>query len=139
MIRTLAQKMGLKEGVRSFIVNAPFEVLRAIKAPELDLPPELDGEFEYLHLFANSQQQLERELYNLKPHLHPRGALWVSWPKGGQLETDLSLREVIRIGYKCGLVESTTLSIDSIWSAMKFTHPKPGKTYNNSYGKLVRN
>lgn len=41
-----------------------------------------------------------------------------------------------RIGYSHGLVESTTLSIDATWSAIKFTHPKPGKTYRNSYGQL---
>lgn len=49
---------------------------------------------------------------------------------------DLKLQDVIRIGYSNGLVESTTLSINSEWSGIKFTHPKPGKTYANSYGTL---
>ena len=62
--------------------------------------------------------------------------LWVSWPKGKQLGTDLALPHVIRIGYSHGLVESSCLSVDATWSALKFTHPKKGKTYNNSYGKL---
>jgi len=62
--------------------------------------------------------------------------LWVSWPKGGQLNTDLTLEKVISIGYAFGLVESTALSINSIWSAIKFTHLKKGKVYKNSYGKL---
>ncbi|GAB3529414.1 hypothetical protein GCM10027402_32720 [Arthrobacter monumenti] len=44
---------------------------------------------------------------------------------------------IIRIGYEHGLVESTALSVDSTWSAIKFTHPKPGKTYQNSYGTLA--
>lgn len=62
--------------------------------------------------------------------------LWVSWPKGGQLETDLTLPKVIKIGYEFGLVERTCLSINEIWSALKFTHPKKGKKYNNSHAKL---
>ena len=50
--------------------------------------------------------------------------------------TDLALPKVIEIGYNHGLVESRTLSVDDTWSAMKFTHPKKGKAYNNSYGQL---
>jgi hypothetical protein len=108
-----------------------------IRAPELDVSSELAGEFGYLHLFAKSQRELEEAFCRLKPRLVPRGALWVSWPKGGQLGTDLNLHEVIRIGYACGLVESICLSIDLTWSALRFTHPKPGKTYNNSHAELV--
>ena len=50
--------------------------------------------------------------------------------------TDLVLPEVIRIGYRHGLVESKTLSVDATWSAIKFTHPVAGKVYKNSYGQL---
>lgn len=63
--------------------------------------------------------------------------LWVSWPKARQEDTDLTLPIVIKLGYEYGLVESTCLSINSIWSALKFTYPKAGKIYNNSYGKLT--
>jgi hypothetical protein len=72
----------------------------------------------------------------LKKHLKPTGMLWVSWPKNGKLGTDLTLQTVINLGYKQGLVESKTISIDATWSAIKFTHPKKGKVYNNRYGKL---
>ena len=58
--------------------------------------------------------------------------IWVSWPRGGALK----LQTVIRIGYDSGLVESATLRIDGTWSAIKFTRPKAGKIYRNSYGKL---
>lgn len=43
---------------------------------------------------------------------------------------------VIRIGYNHGLVESTCLSVDATWSALKFRLPKKGITYNNSHSKL---
>ena len=52
------------------------------------------------------------------------------------METDLTLPHVIRIGLSHGLVGSTALSIDDMWSALKFTHPKHGKIYNNSFGRL---
>ncbi len=62
--------------------------------------------------------------------------LWVSWPKGRKLGADLNIKSVIKLGYDFGLVESTCLSINEIWSGLKFTHPQKGKVYNNSYGTL---
>ncbi|RYE58621.1 MAG: hypothetical protein EOP48_03130 [Sphingobacteriales bacterium] len=87
-------------------------------------------------LFVVSAEDLIKQLPALKEHLDPKGMLWVSWPKNRQLDTDLTIKEVIRIGYDTGLVESTALSIDTIWSGLKFTFPKKGKVYNNSYGTL---
>lgn len=134
--RTVSQKMGLKEGLRSYIQNAPESAIGAMHLPDLKLAKTLDGQFDYLHLFVKSQAEMEKEFPSFVKHLLPGGKLWLSWPKGGQLGSDLSLPVVIRIGYSHGMVESTTLSVDSEWSAIKFTHPKRGKRYRNSFGKL---
>jgi hypothetical protein len=136
MPRSVAEKMGLKAGARTLFVNAPESALASIEPPNLDVSTTIDGEFGYIHLFVISQAEMEEQFPRLKAHLQPAGALWVSWPKGRQLGTDLALPEVIRIGYRHGLVESTTLRVDDTWSAIKFTHPKPGKQYHNSYGQL---
>lgn len=136
MSKTVAQKMGVKEGMRAYFVDAPASVLDAIHLPSIDASHTLRDTFDYLHLFATSQAVLDTAFPKLVPHLKKTGMLWVSWPKARQLGTDLSLPHVIRIGYSHGLVESITLSVDAIWSGMKFTHPKPGKTYHNSYGQL---
>lgn len=56
--------------------------------------------------------------------------------KGGKSGTDLNIKIIIKLGYDFGLVESTCLSINETWSGLKFTFPKIGKAYNNSYGKL---
>lgn len=136
MARTVAQKMGIKAGTRALFVHAPEAALAAIELPRLEVCAMLDGEFGYIHLFVRSQAEMEEQFPPLKAHLQPAGALWVSWPKGRQLGTDLALPEIIRIGYRHGLVESTTLRVDDTWSAIKFTHPKPGRQYKNSYGQL---
>ena len=134
--KPISQKMGIKDGARAFHVNAPESALGAIEAPRLDIASDLDGDFDYIHFFAITQAEMDETFPRLKSHLKPTGMLWVSWPKGKQLSSDLSLSNVIRIGYSHGLVESTCLSVDATWSALKFTHPKRDKTYNNSYGKL---
>lgn len=72
----------------------------------------------------------------LSDHLSTAGILWISCPKAKQLGTDLSLPEVIRIGYRHGLVESKTLAVDATWSAVKFTHPRSSQHHDNSFGTL---
>ena len=135
-MKTVAQKMGVKDGSRAYFINAPSDAITSINLPDIDLIESLFGEFDYIHLFIKQQRDQEKIFLKLKKHLKLDGMIWVSWPKGGQLNTDLSLQKVISLGYEFGLVESTCLSVNSTWSALKFTHPKKGKTYNNSHAIL---
>lgn len=107
-----------------------------MELPALDLVEVASGELDYLHLFVRTQQEMREQFAVLRGRLRPAGMSWVSWPKGGRLGTDLTIRSVIAIGYDASMVESTCLRIDDVWSGLKFTHPKPGKTYANSYGRL---
>lgn len=134
--RTVAQKMGIKPGSLTFLLAAPPSALLAMQLPSLAIARDVVGEFDYLHLFTTTKAGMAGAFPELKGHLAQSGMLWVSWPKARKRGTDLTLAAVIRIGYSHGLVESTCLSVDETWSALKFTHPKPGKTYNNSYGTL---
>ena len=129
-------KMGVKEGARTFLVNAPAAAAEAIDPAHLDVASRLQGKFDYIHFFTRSQEEFNGRFPKLKSHLKPTGMLWVSWPKNRKLGTDLTLTKVIELGYNHGLVESKTISINETWSAIKFTHPKQGKVYENSYGKL---
>lgn len=104
--------------------------------PSLAISTSLEAEFDYIHLFVKNQAKFLHHFPVLKSHLKSTGMLWVSWPKGGKLGTDLNIKIVIKLGYDFGLVESTCLSVNEIWSGLKFTHPKKGKVYNNSYGQL---
>ncbi len=136
MERSVAEKMGIKENTKAIFVNSDEEAIKNIKLPVLDIAAKLDSDFDYIHLFVKKQSEFIKHFLKLKEHLKPTGMLWVSWPKGRKLETDLNIKTVIKLGYDFGLVESTCLSINETWSALKFTHPKKGKVYNNSYGKL---
>jgi hypothetical protein len=128
--------MGIKPGTRAFFVNAPETARKAIEMPELEVGEKFEGDFDYIHLFLITQSEMDETFPRLKAYLRPGGMLWVSWPKGKKMGTDLTLPKVIEIGYNHGLVESTCLSVDITWSALKFTHPKKGKTYHNRYGTL---
>lgn len=136
MPSSLLSKVGLKEEARAHLADAPREVADELSVSGARFSRSLTGSFTFIHAFFVSAAKLGTRFPQLKRHLAERGALWISWPKAGQLESDLSLRKVIEIGYRNGLVESKTIGVDSTWSAIKFTHPKIGKKYNNSHGKL---
>ena len=138
MTKSVSAKMGIKENARAILINAPVDAKKAIELPAIKLTTRLTGEFDYIHLFVTRETELDRKFPKLKAHLKPTGMLWISWPKAKQKDTDLTLTRVIKIGYDHGLVESKTLSVNTTWSALKFTHPKKGKIYNNSYGKLKK-
>lgn len=137
-MRDVSQKMGIREGMRAFFVNAPQSALDAINLPTLNLASQLRGQFDYIHIFTITQVEMDDVFPKLKRHLKPTGMLWVSWPKNRKLNTDLVLPKVINISYSHGLVESICLSVDATWSGLKFTHPKKGKDYHNSFGQLPK-
>lgn len=130
--------MGIREGSRTILINTPDAVLTGAHLPPLNISQRLTGLFDYIHFFTTTQQALDKRFASLKKHLRVTGMLWVSWPRARQLDTDLNLKHVIRIGYRYGLVESKTIRLNDTWSAIKFTHPKKGKLYNNHYGELKR-
>ena len=138
MTTPLSKKLGIKRGTRSILIDAPTEVVRSIGLPNEDVASKLAGEFGYIHVFVMHEADLDTMFPKLKGHLAIGGMLWVSWPKGKPMGSNLTLKEIIGIGYGHGLVESKTISVDDTWSAIKFTFPKEGKQYNNSYGQLAK-
>lgn len=136
MSKSVAVKMGIKANSRTIIVNPENDAIDQMGLPALELSEDLKRGLDYIHLFVKSQSEFKNHFPGLKEALNEGGMLWVSWPKGGKLGTDLNIISVIKLGYDFGLVESTCLSINETWSGLKFTHPKKGKVYNNSYGKL---
>jgi hypothetical protein len=134
--KTVSEKMGVKKDSRAIFINASEEAIAALKLPVLEIASSVTGDFDFIHLFTKTQKDLHHQFVKLKKHLNSTGMLWVSWPKAKRLSTDLDIKSVIKIGYDNGLVESKALSINTTWSALKFTHPKKNKIYNNSYGTL---
>lgn len=137
MARSVAQKMGITAESRVLVLNGPDEAVEAIELPTAPLLAD-DGvtAADHIIVFTRTQLEVATAVKRFRTRLAPAGKLWIAWPKAGRLGTDLTIKHVIRIGYDGSMVESTNLRIDDVWTALKFTHPKPGKTYRNSYGQL---
>ena len=97
MTRTVSQKMGVKENSKAYFVNADEEAIENFDLPNLDISKKLDNEFDYIHLFVKTQSEILEHFPKLKENLITNGMLWVSWPKGGKLGTDLNIKIVIKL------------------------------------------
>ena len=126
---------------QTLLINAPEYYQKAVSewAETVDFERgKTTKRYDFIQIFCIHSSELEDLFPLCKKQLAAGGKLWASWPKARQLSTDLNLDSVIKIGYANGLVESNNIRIDDIWTALKFTHPKPGKVYNNSHAKLVQ-
>jgi hypothetical protein len=48
------------------------------------------------------------------------GALWVAYPKAGQLGTDLNRDSLARVLQAAGLEPVAQIAVDDVWSALRF-------------------
>ncbi len=128
MSKSVSQKMGIRPTARSHFVNAPATALTAMAHPCLRVCGRLEGVFDYIHFFALTQAEMNHTFPKLKAHLGKTGMLWLSWLMSRKLKTDLTLPQVIRIGYSHGLVERTALSVDETWSLLMKEDRAPIRT-----------
>jgi hypothetical protein len=54
-MKTVSQKMGVKENSRVLFINAPIDAIDGMKLPDVEKAKGLKGEFDYLHLFVINQ------------------------------------------------------------------------------------
>ena len=118
----LAQKLGLKAGMRAWFQGVPDGVQAAIdrEAPaieRLDLP---EPPVEFVHIFVTSCALLDCELRMLLPLLDPAGMIWVSWPKkASKVPTDITEDVIREIALPLHLVDVKVCAVDEIWSGLK--------------------
>lgn len=121
----LPKKLGIKEGSRVALVNAPkdFESelgelpvnVQFIKRPTKSL--------DIILFFVLSERALARDFAKLAAKLTANGMIWIAWPKKSSgVATDLSEQVVRQIGLDGGLVDVKVCAIDETWSGLKFVY-----------------
>lgn len=121
----LVKKLGLKTGQRAIAVNAPphYGKLLGTLPAGFAFETRAAGTFDFMHVFASTQNDLKRRLPMLKKKLAYNGLLWVSWPKKtSALSQDLSENDVREIGLAAGLVDVKVCAVDDDWSGLKFVY-----------------
>ena len=118
----LWKKLGLKSGMRVFVLNPPprFDALLSGAPDDLTLLPKLAG-YDFALAFVLSGQALASALAKLEPKLAASGMIWISWlKKASGLATDIDENAVRRAGLAQGLVDVKVCAIDATWSGLKF-------------------
>ena len=118
----LPRKLGIKEGSRVGLVNAPDDIESKLgPLPHgVVLRTRARGPLDVIVFFTRKRTELARRFERLARTLDPAGGLWVAWPKkSAQLETDLDQTAVMEIGLATGLVDNKVCAIDDTWSGLQ--------------------
>ena len=119
----LPKKLGIKDGIRVRLTNAPADVRAALKAPLSKCEQVREGKapLDFAMVFTKSKEDLAKEFKELSDQLAPAGMLWVSWPKKSSgVATDLDENIVRGIGLAAGLVDVKVCAVTDVWSGLKF-------------------
>src|SRR5215216_213095 len=121
----LAKKLGIKEGSRIALVNAPKDFQSELG----ELPDEVKflkpstKSLDLILFFVLSERALAKDFAKLADRLTANGMIWIAWPKKSSgVATDLSFDRVQRIGLDAGLVDVKICAVDETWSGLKFVY-----------------
>jgi hypothetical protein len=123
----LASRLRLHTARRALFLNAPDSYLELLG----DLPAELEveqvpeGEFDFAHLFAQDNAELQQYVDQLLRAVECDALLWISYPKGSSgVKTDLSRDILWELLLEKGIRPVSQVSVDSTWSAIRFRPAK---------------
>jgi hypothetical protein len=119
----LPKKLGIKEGCRLALVNAPDDFALTLGELPAGVAPRPMGRgtYDVIVLFAASARELARALPAARARLDPAGGLWVAWPKKSSgIRTDITETQVRDRGLDTGLVDNKVCAIDDTWSGLRF-------------------
>ena len=118
----LPKKLGIKEGSRIALINAPTDFARELELPDnAQIVTRVTKPLDIALLFVLTERALRRDFDKLAKKLATNGMIWVAWPKKSSgVATDLSFERVQLIGLESGLVDVKICAIDEVWSGLKF-------------------
>jgi hypothetical protein len=103
-------------------VNIPDSLLPIFDDIAYDTKPKKVslGAYDYVHVFADSQKQLEELVKNVGQAGKYDFVFWASYPKGtGKIKSDIK-RETVWRAFELTEKEAVTqVSIDDTWSALR--------------------
>ena len=118
----LANKLYIREGYRIAVLNPPvgYSQLLGELPDNVTVANSLEGEFDVIQFFVTKRKKLEEELSGLSNALRSRGLVWVTYPKGNQLDADINRDSIVAYAKTIGLKAVAQVSVDDIWSALRF-------------------
>ena len=121
--KTLAQKLGFRDGMTVHLLNAPPEYIEWLGevAGRLELCTHIDQtDIKAVHLFCRTKADLIDALGKLRSRLAQDGMIWVSWPKkASKLPTEITEDVIREIALPLGFVDVKVCAVSEVWSGLK--------------------
>jgi trehalose-6-phosphate synthase len=122
----LAKKLGVGEGTRVRLLNAPPGFEREIAGAEVT--PRIDTRTDVIHIFEKSRAGLAKALKDALAKMRRDAVIWVSWPKkASKVPTEITEDTIREVALPMGLVDVKVCAVDEIWSGLKLVIRKENR------------
>jgi len=126
----LVKKLGIREGMKLFLANAPNEYLKLVSPlPKgVQVVSRISDGNDIAHIFSTREAHLTKTLCAALPRIKPDGMIWVSWPKkSSKVATDISEDTIRKVALPLGLVDIKVCAVDDVWSGLKLVIRKENR------------
>jgi hypothetical protein len=121
MDAVLAKKLQYKQGMKALVLNSPPGYLDLLTGAIANATGSVDDSLEFVQVFVKNLQELGIVFPAVEQALKNDGLLWITYPKGtSKVKTDLNRDILWKEMEKYHLLGVSLVSIDKMWSAMRF-------------------
>jgi hypothetical protein len=116
----LAKKLGIKEGHRLTLVEAPPEWAVPDLPANVEVGAGLQEPADVVIAFHREAAELSSRIEALGQAIHPHGMVWIAWPrKAGGHDSDITENGIRDVVLPLGLVDVKVAALDDDWSGLK--------------------
>jgi hypothetical protein len=126
----LPQKLGIKEGHRVCVLDAPRGFALALPTGAT-AQRGLTGKaaLDVIVAFVIRRADLVARVASCRPRMQQAGGLWIAWPKKASgVATDITEDTVREVALPTGLVDNKVCAIDDVWSGLRLVIRKELRT-----------
>ena len=118
----LIKKLGIKEGFKITIVNAPdnYFTLLGELPDNVQIIEDTDRPFDFVHIFTHTISEMGDLMQLYMDKISRDGMIWVSWhKKASKLPSEITEDDVRNTALSLGMVDVKVCAVDEQWSGLK--------------------
>ncbi len=118
--KPLAQKLGLKPGMKAIAISAPIEYKEWLGQEASILSDQKIPPLDFVHIFTNQLSDLENQLSAIRSEIESNGMVWVSYyKKSSGLPSEITEDLVRDTCFPLGFVDIKVCAVSAEWSGLK--------------------
>jgi len=119
--KSVAQKLFIRDNYTILLLGAPkgFKELLGKLPAGAKVVTKATKPVDLVQVFAAKKAEMLDLLRKAKPLLKEGGLLWATYPKAGQLDTDLKREVVWECGEAVGMRCVSQIAVDDVWSSLR--------------------